>query len=132
MIDEPFQHAPISSLAIRLVGAMHRIGLLTENGLQATRAVWDGIEVDDSMHWSALHPLNVAVVQKLVDAGLRLDDDENAEAARFVCEHWIFPLYTLDLDMEEVAPADLQAARERRLAAEFGLTEDLAYYYDGE
>lgn len=132
MIDEPFQHAPISSVTIRLVGAMHRIGLLTENGFQATQAVWDGIEVDDSIHWSALQPLNADVVQKLVDAGLRLDDDENVEAARFVCEHWIFPLYTLDLDQEKVAPADLQAARERRLAAEFGLTEELAYYYDGE
>ncbi|WP_433530967.1 AbiV family abortive infection protein [Micromonospora sp. CA-263727] len=129
MIDEPFKYPLPASVAIRLVAAMHRIGLLSIDGLRTTRAVWQGVAVDDSMHWSTLHPLNVAVIGRLAEEGLDLDIEENLEAVRFVCDRWIFPLYTLDLDMEKVTLAELQAARERRLAWESGVTEDLAYYY---
>jgi AbiV family abortive infection protein len=129
MVDEPFRYSPPPSVAIELVAAMHRIGLLSPDGLRATRAVWQGAAVDDKTHWSALYRLNVAVVERLAVEGLDLRHEENIEAARFVCDRWIFPLYTLNLDMEKVTLAELHAVRERRLAWESGLTEDLADYY---
>jgi AbiV family abortive infection protein len=126
-IDEAFDRPLPPSVAIRLVAAMARIGLLSVAGLQAIRAVWDGVVVDDSMRWSALRPLTVAVVERLAAGGLNLEIEEDLEAARFVCDRWIFPLYTLDLDLQEVTVAELHAARERRLAADWGYTEEVDY-----
>lgn len=117
--DASSSSSALASTVVRLVAAMQRIGLLTEQGLTATRAVWDGVVVDDTMHWSDLQPLNVAVVEKL--AAL-LDRPyvtvEDREARKYVVEHWIFPLTRLDLSKAEVDPTDLKRERERWLASE--------------
>ena len=41
--------------------------------------------------------------------------EDNRTAARTVCDHWIFPMYDLDLNPEKVGVAELQEARQRRL-----------------
>ncbi len=97
---------------------MHRVGLLTARGMAVTREVWDGVAVNDTMHWSDLRPLDVAVMQKLNPKGWASEED--IEAVRYVLEHWSFPLTTLHLALTKVDVADLQEARERRLAQEMG------------
>lgn len=117
MVDEPYTSPIPMSFAVRLVKAMHGIGLLTSRGLQAIHRVWDGVTVDDAMHWSDLRPLNIAVIDGLKAA----NTEDNRRDAAVVCERWIFPLHTLDLSEDKVTVADLQRIREQRLAWESGV-----------
>lgn len=114
--DTPFSHPAPPSTVVELVAAMHRIGLLAQQGLAATCDIWDGVAVDDTMHWSDLRPLNVAVLHELQPSGWASEED--IEGVHYVLEHWLFPLTTLDLALAKVDIADLQQARERRLAHE--------------
>lgn len=127
IFDAPFSSPALASTVVRLVTAMRRVGPLTEEGLAATRAVWDGAVVDETMHWSVLQPLNVAVVEKLA---VLLDrpyaTEEDREALRYVVKHWIFPLTRLDLAIAKVDLADLKRERERWLAHEMGVADDYA------
>ncbi len=124
IFDAPFSSPAQTSPVVRLVDAMERIGLLTEPGLAATRAVWDGVLVDDTTHWSALRPLNIAVAQKLmVLLGRAYATEEEAEPMQYLVEHWIFPLTGLGLAIADVRLADLKRARERRHAREMGIDD---------
>jgi len=105
------------SRAVRLAGAMHRIGLLTERGLSATRTTWDGITHTDKTHWQEVRALNVAVLKQLLDGTAT---EGLANDVRFVCEHWIFPLTTLDLTLSDVAIEDLGRKRDEWLARQVG------------
>lgn len=104
---------------------MRRTGLLTEEGLAATRAVWDGGPVDDTMHWSDLQLLNIAVIEKLATGGRQYTTEEDREAMHCVLRHWIFPMTSLDLTMAKVKIADLKRKRERWLAHEMGVLDEL-------
>ncbi len=115
-LDAPFAFPAPTSIVVQLVAAMHRIGLLTEHGLDVTCRTWKGVVVDDTMHWSDLKPLNIEVLNRLDKEGRA-----SAEDVHYVLEHWIFPLTSLDLSLAKVDLADLQRARERRLAYEMGL-----------
>ena len=125
MLDAPFSFPDPPSVVVQLVGSMRRIGLLSVVGLEATRETFEGVVIDDCMHWQDLQPLNIKVLQKLVDAG-RITNDA-VEDARYVVEHWIFPLTSLDLTLEKVDPAELKQARDAWLARELGL-DDFGYY----
>lgn len=119
--DSPFSFPTPASQVVRLANAMRRIGLLSEAGLAITRAVWDGVEFDDSMHWSELRPLTMEIVEALVElANGRIDpsDSDDRWALHVVLDGWIFPLTHLDLRLIEVKPADLKRAREQWLANE--------------
>jgi hypothetical protein len=69
IFDEPYSFPEPTSIVVRLVASMRHIGLLSEEGLEATRAVWETVTVDDTMHWTDLQPLTLAVIGKLVDSG---------------------------------------------------------------
>jgi hypothetical protein len=73
------------------------------------------------------HSYGGNVISAAATGGLSLEIEEDLEGARFVCDRWIFPLYTLDLDLQEVTVAGRHVARERRLAAEWGYTEEVDY-----
>lgn len=118
--DEAFSFPAPTSTVVRLVAAMRRVGLLTEQGLAATRTVWHGVAVDDTMHWSDLQPLNLAVVKKLTADGQTFAKEEDREALRCVLQRWIFPLNSLDLASAKVDREDLRRARERWIAQELG------------
>jgi hypothetical protein len=120
IFDEPFSFPGQSSTVVPLVAAIHRLGLLTEEGLNATRAVWDGVAVDDNLRWNDLQELNLAVLNELATDGRQRDTEDDREAARFVFRHWSFPLTSLNLTMAKVALVDLQNKRERWLAHEVG------------
>ncbi|MFI6098152.1 hypothetical protein ACIA8G_21540 [Lentzea sp. NPDC051213] len=124
-LDAPFDFPAPQSTVVRLVASMHRIGLLTEEGLAATRDVWDGIAVDDTMHWSNLQPLNVAVIETLAANGRQYSTAEDREAVRCVLEHWSFPLTSLDLTLAKVELSDLKRERARWLAHEAGVVDGL-------
>lgn len=120
LFDEPFTSPNPTSVVVQLIDAMDRIGLLTESGLEAIHRVWATATVPDSMQWMDLRPYNLAVIDQLVAAGLDLTTDTHKEAAKYVLEHWIFPLSSLDLSMVRVALTDLKEQRERWLARELG------------
>ena len=119
MYDEPFDHPSPSSVVVQLVAAMRHIGLLTEDGLAAIRAVWDNVAVDDTLHWMELRPLNLEVVERL--AVNRRYVDEGHAAVRFVVDHWLFPMTNLNLTMVKVSVADLKRKQERWLANQMGV-----------
>lgn len=124
IFDEPYHYPVPPSSVVRLVAAMHRIGLLTEEGLVATRAVWGDVAVDDTMHWTDLEPLNVAIIEKLALNGRKYATEEDHEAVGCVIRHWIFPLTSLDLTIAKVEISDLKRQRERWLAREMGFAEE--------
>ena len=128
IFDNSFSFAAPAATVVRLVAAMRRIGLLTEQGFGATRAVWDGVVVDDSMHWSDLHPRNIAVLQKLQALQGRAFAEGDRAAVRYVAERWNFPLANLDMDMTKVELAELQRQREWWLAREMGVDDDYGPY----
>lgn len=114
MHDEPYQFPQRASLAVRLVIAMRTIGLLTPVGCRVTQAVWTGQTVKDDLHWSKVRPLNIEVVNRLKAP----DTEEIQEAAHIIVNHWIFPLFTLDLDLINVKVSDLVQERDRYLASD--------------
>jgi AbiV family abortive infection protein len=125
IFDEPFSFPMAATTVVRLVAAMRHIGLLTEQGLAATRDAWSGVVVDDTMRWPDLRSLNVAAVESLADIlGRAYAAEEDGEALRYVLEHWIFPLSSLDLRVNKVDLDDLRRKRERRLAREMGIADD--------
>jgi AbiV family abortive infection protein len=124
MLDEPYDFPAPTSIVVELAAAMRQIGLLTEEGLVATRTVWDGVVVDDTTHWVDFRPLNIAVIEKLA-SGSRRYTTEDHEALRFVVEHWIFPLTSLDLTLAKVDRSDLEEARDRQLAREMGVLDEV-------
>lgn len=124
LLDAPFNYPAPAATVVDLVAAMRRIGLLTEQGLAVTRGVWDGVVVEDTMHWLDLRPLNAAVLDTLAPGGWADASDGDVEAVRYVLEHWIFPLARLDLSLAKVDLADLQRARHRWLADEMGVVVD--------
>lgn len=126
LLDTPFSYPAPASTVVELVAAMRRIGLLTEKGLAATRNVWDGVFVDDSLHWSDLQPLNVAVLDEIIPGDWTNTSQEVVQAVRYVLEHWIFPLTSLDLTLGKVDIADLQRVREQWLTNEMGAGNDVA------
>ena len=124
-LDGAFSYPDPPSVVVQLVANMRRIGLLTVAGLEATRQAFDGVLIRDSTHWQDLRPLNIKVIEKLGESG-RITADE-MEAVRYVVEHWIFPLTSLDLTLEKVEPADLQRVRDHWLARELGIDDELGY-----
>jgi AbiV family abortive infection protein len=123
MFDEPFKYPAPPSTVIPLVDAMSRIGLLTEEGIAATRRVWNGVIADDGMHWLDLRPLSVAILDELAGHGRTYTDADRA-ALSYVVDNWIFPLNGLDLTIAKVDRADLERERERWLASEIGIVDD--------
>ncbi len=117
MYGEPFM-VPHTSRAVVLVSALHRLGALTETGLQATRTAWAGVVVDDDMRWVRLNEVNTQVLQALLDTGHITEAD--GSSVGLVREHWNFPLTGLDLKLRKVELEELRRTREHRLAQEFG------------
>lgn len=117
LMDEPFDFPAPASAAVPLVSALSRIGLLEEQGFDLTREVWDGVVVDDRLRWLEIRKINVEIVNRVAQhSGLKVDVEADREAARFVVEHWIHPLFSLDLALAKVDPQDLKQERERWLA----------------
>ncbi len=107
-----FDYPVPAGRVVRLVAAMWQVGLLTEAGLTATHAAWDGVLVDDAMHWSDLQPITAAALMDLAaQLGRDYSSDEDKAAIAAVLDQWIFPLSELDLSMTEVDPDDLKRAR---------------------
>jgi hypothetical protein len=118
-----------TSAVVRLVAAMKRAGLLTEAGLAATRTAWDGVRVHDAMRWSKLRPLNVAVIEKLIAGGHEYVTEDDRRSVHYVCEHWIFPMTSLDLKMAVVDHDDLKRERELWMAHEMGVPDEVLGVY---
>lgn len=117
IFDDPFRSPMMPSTVVPLIAAMRNIGLLTTQGLSATRAVWDNVVVSDTMHWSELRTVNIAVVEHLATVtGREYATKEDRVDLAYVVDHWIFPLSSLDLTIARVEVDDLKREREQRLA----------------
>ena len=125
--DAPFDFPPLRSRIVEVVSALNRLGVLTEPGLKATRAAWDGVTVQDSMRWEEVVRLNASAFARLAEATGREYEYDDAQDRRFLCEHRTFPLYTLDLSQAKVDLEDLRQERDHRLAHEFGIADEFGY-----
>lgn len=81
------------------------------------------------MHWSDVHAFNVAIVDRLADGGCEYATEEDLRDVRYVLERWSFPMTSLDLTLAEVQVDDLKRQRERWLAHEMGLPDELTGDY---
>jgi hypothetical protein len=106
------------STALRLVEAAERLGFATPLGLQRVADIWRGVDLDDSTHWATARDLNLQTVASLEDAGI--SDRATAADANLIVEHWLFPLYSLDMSPIEVSLEELRQLRESWAAGEWG------------
>lgn len=106
------------STALRLVDAAERLGFATSSGLQRVADVWRGVDLDDSMRWLMAHDLNHQTIVSLADAGV--SERATQADARLVVDHWLFPLYSLDMSPVEESLEELRQLRESWTAREWG------------
>lgn len=115
--DEPYVHPLPACKAVSLVGAMDRVGLLTEDGLHATRDAWGDTPVDNhTMHFTELVRINEAVIRNLESRGGVAPDCTRGDIG-YVMQNWIFPLIGLDLTLQKVKVSELKKEQERIRAA---------------
>lgn len=106
------------STALRLVDAAERLGFATSLGLQRVAGIWRGVDLDDSTHWLTARDLNHQTVGSLEDAGV--SERATQADARLAVDHWLFPLYSLDMSPVEVSLEELRQLRESLAAREWG------------
>lgn len=109
---DSFASAWPSALIVKLVGSLHRLGLLTHAGLALIGDEWNARALDDEFTWADNVAHTHAIISAAVEAGLALPSVTEAEA-RTVFDRWTFPLAGLDLSKRDVSDAELAAERSR-------------------
>jgi len=88
--------------AVRLVGALHRSGFDTEDGLRVIADVWEDFEpklktqTTKATHWQEVVPLIEETVRGIAEATGRVPNDDDL---RQIFHRWSFPLWGADLTM---------------------------------
>jgi AbiV family abortive infection protein len=102
--DERLWGAETVPKPVRLVLALHQIGVTTPPGLELMNEVWstfDPTANTNNSHWAAL---NASFVE-------RLDPDSDPEVVRATIRHWPRPLVGLDIGLNKVDLTDLKGKR---------------------
>jgi hypothetical protein len=100
--------------AVQLVGALHRAGFETADGLRVIADVWEDFEPKlktektKATHWQEVVGLIEETVRRLVETSDHVPSDDDL---RQIYQRWSFPLWGIDLAMIE---GDLRALRERQ------------------
>lgn len=95
--------------AARLVGAMHRSGFTTIEGLRDVAAIWRGFIPEESTQWQPVAMLNRDTLGALSARGHIIGRDD----ASLIVERWSFPLFAADLSSIQVDPESLRDIRAR-------------------
>ena len=109
---DSFASAWPSALMVKLVGSLHRLGLLTHAGLGLVGDEWSAHVVGDEFTWADNVARTQAIVSGAVEAGLVSPTATEADV-RTVFDRWTFPLAGLDLSKRNVSDAELAAERSR-------------------
>lgn len=89
--------------------ALHGIGVTDERALAMVADLWRNAPMDDSIKWPTLRERNLWTIEMLDQAQLLRSRPKRIYA--LVAEHWLFPLFPLDLTEERVSLADLSDAQ---------------------
>lgn len=108
----------MSSTIVRLTLALGRLGLLSLEGLKATRDSWRGQDVTEDTYWQQIRQINMQVLSTYATRhGVNQWSKEDAST---VLEHWCFPLFDVDLRARPVTPQELNELRNSLIQREFG------------
>lgn len=110
--DDEIRFGGPSSLVRDLVGALHRLGTTTEEGLGIVAEAWRDLEIDDTTHWQMVFGINCEVVEKLQERGLAAGE-LTQEDVELVARSWTFPLAQLEMSQIRVARSEVEAEQER-------------------
>lgn len=102
---------PADSVPVRLVGALHDVGIASKKALGVVAEVWQAEDLTDDFGAMEGCELNREVLQKMADRGLL---DEKPGAYPLIIGNWQLPMYDLELSRIDVKRADLDEERERR------------------
>jgi hypothetical protein len=108
--NDVFLYPPRMPQVRKLVGAFHRLGVMSVEGLAAVADRWSPITLQEQTHWQEVLPINRAIVEDLIDRDL-VTAQANSEDAGLAIHHWPFPMGSLDLSQEKVDVSELEAQR---------------------
>lgn len=116
-VEEHYWHSPDSRRmrialwdrrpkVLEVALALHGIGITRESALALVAGLWRAVLMDDTVKWPALRGFNVRTLEILEEKGL-LRTRPNVVYQR-VADHWLFPLFPLDLQELPVNPEHLR------------------------
>lgn len=101
---------PLHSGALQLISAFQTLRISTAQSLSVIAKIWRAVEITDDLHFSELQQITKRTLKELGNKGLLNQDDE---AMSIVTDHWLYPLYPLELGLDKV---DRNALREAQRA----------------
>ena len=90
---------------VELVRDLYQTNATTSDGLSVIAEIWRNVDVRDEMRFDELKRLNRRTLEALNDRGLLTPVLDQVQVS--VENHWIYPLWTLDLRMLEVDKKEL-------------------------
>ncbi len=107
----PSTHWP-AEITTRLVLAMYRTGLLSEEGLDITAMHWRDVTVTDETSFGEHFAITSAVMSELVQRQLFLPTVAQHDL-QYVAEHWPFPMHSIPVEKIKITGAELESQRAR-------------------
>jgi len=102
--------------ALRVAGAMERVGMFTPNGLKATSEIWGSLEYKEVEDHHDGAKLTEQMLKRLHAEGLMLDTAEDGDVG-VLYHDWQIPMYNLEFSLIQVSLEELEAEQERELGA---------------
>lgn len=104
---------------VSLVSGMKRLGVFSEDGLDAIAATWGEKEFRDEDGLPKARSLSHRMLVRLEELG-RVSEDATAVDGGLVLDAWPFPMWNMDLGRIDVPLNELQAEQDQALWAESG------------
>ena len=96
---------------IELARALCQTNATTSDGLSVIARIWRNVDVRDDMQFGELKRLNRRTLEALNDRGLLAPVSDQVQVT--VVNHWIYPLWTLELRMLRVEKKELLEEKQR-------------------
>lgn len=111
--------AAFEPASLRVAKALFEVSALSERGLAIMAEVWGPTLFRDDIRFDRGDALTEEMLRRLFAEGLPKESarDEHVQA---LYAHWQMPMYDLEFALDDVPFEELDAARERMLAAEMG------------
>ena len=105
------------SAAVRLVAALTRAGVATQDGLRVVAGIWRDFVPEIDTHWQEVAQRNMLTIDTLGDQGLCSDGLTDRDV-QDIYDDWGFPLHHEDLRIEKVNVDEL-LERQRNWAPDY-------------
>lgn len=109
LTEAAFPFVDSEPAAIRLTNVLHKAGFDTPEAVAVIATMWRTVELSDDLHWSEYRRHNQATLAQLEEKGLL--NSMSPEEAGTILDEWTYPMYSLDLNLENV---DLECLRQRQ------------------